>query len=81
MADKVKEAPEAVETANVAAEAEAKKPKKEKEKKKVYKLVSGNKFLTVGSMGVQFFNGKYETTDSAEATALLTIDGVEIVEE
>jgi len=80
MANDEKKAPETTQV--VTDEAEKKETKKaKKEAKKVYKLRSGEKFLTVGSLGVQFFNGKYETTDADEARALLTIDAVELEEE
>lgn len=81
MANDEKKTLDAVETTTVTTpEAEPKKDKKKKDKK-VYKLRSAEKFLTVGSLGVQFFDGKYETTDADEATALLTIDSVDLVEE
>lgn len=82
MANKVNEALEAENTAVESAEVKEEKGKKAKDsKKKVYNLRSSNKFLTVGSLGVQFFNGKYSTTDPEEARALLTIDDVELIEE
>lgn len=49
-------------------------------KKKEYKLRSINKYLTVGSLGVQFIKGVYITSDPEEAKALLTIDGVDLDE-
>lgn len=49
--------------------------------KKTYKLRSQNKYLTVGSMGVQFMKGIYTTQDPEVAKALLTLDGVELDEE
>jgi len=54
--------------------------KTEKADKREYTLRSSNKFLTVGSMGVQFYKGFYKTTDPAEVKALITIDGVELEE-
>lgn len=54
---------------------------KKETKKREYKLVSSNKYLTVGSLGVQFIKGIYVTSDAEEAKALMTIDGVELVEE
>lgn len=53
----------------------------EAKKEKVYKLRSSNKYLTVSSLGVQFMAGKYETTDPAITKALLTLDGVELLED
>ena len=50
-------------------------------KKRKYKLRSGNKYLTVGSLGVQFIKGVYVTSDPEEAKALVTIDGVELDED
>lgn len=55
--------------------------KEEAKKEKVYKLRSSNKYLTVSSLGVQFMAGKYETTDPAITKALLTLDGVELLED
>ena len=54
---------------------------KKETKKKDYKLVSSNKYLTVGSLNVQFIKGIYVTSDAQVAKALMTIDGVELVEE
>lgn len=68
MAGTAKAAEKAQETAQEAAE------------KRVYKLTSENKFLTVSALGVQFMKGSYETTDPATAKALLTIEGVDLVE-
>ena len=48
---------------------------------KVYKLRSANKYLTVSALGVQFMNGKYETTDPEVVKALVNFDGVELEEE
>lgn len=55
--------------------------KEEAKKEKVYKLRSSNKYLTVSSLGVQFMAGKYETTDPDITKALLTLDGVELLED
>ena len=55
--------------------------KEDAKKGKVYKLRSSNKYLTVSSLGVQFMAGKYETTDPAITKALLTLDGVELLED
>jgi len=71
MATKANEAPEAVQNAT-----EGKATKKSRE----YKLRSGNKYLTVGSLGVQFINGLYVTHDADEAKALLTIDDISLDE-
>lgn len=49
--------------------------------KRVYELRSANKFLTVSALGVQFMKGKYKTEDSEIVKALLTIEGVELVED
>ena len=66
----------------VEAKVEANVEVKEAAKKgKVYKLRSSNKYLTVSSLGVQFMAGKYETTDPAITKALLTLDGVELLED
>lgn len=48
---------------------------------KVYNFTSSNPFLTVTSLGVQFVAGKASTKDLSVARALVTIDGVELVEE
>lgn len=53
----------------------------EKVSKKVYKLRSTNKFLTVSALGVQFMNGKFQTTDPDVAKALMDFAGVELEEE
>lgn len=53
----------------------------EKVSKRVYKLRSTNKFLTVSALGVQFMNGKFQTTDPAVAKALMDFAGVELEEE
>lgn len=74
MATKENTAPEAVENAT-----EGKAESKGK-KKKEYKLRSSNKFLTVGSLGVQFFDGVYVTSDADEVKALLTLDDVSLDE-
>jgi hypothetical protein len=49
-------------------------------KKKEYKLRSSNKYLTVGSLGVQFIKGVFITSDVDTVKALLTIDGVDLDE-
>lgn len=50
-------------------------------KGKVYKFVSDNKFLTCSSVGVQFINGKAETSNLEVAKVLATISGVTLVED
>ena len=58
----------------------AEKTAKETTKKKEYKLRSSNKYLTVGSLGVQFIKGVYTTSDPEVAKALMTIDDVDLDE-
>lgn len=63
-------------------EAETAKGKGEsKPKGKVYKFVSDNKFLTCSSVGVQFINGKAETSSLEVAKVLATLSGVTLVED
>ena len=50
-------------------------------KETVYKFVSQNKYLTCTALGIQFMNGKAETTDLAVAKELAKISGVQRVEE
>lgn len=50
-------------------------------KEKVYKFVSDNKYLTCASLGVQFVNGRAETTNLEVAKALATKNGVTLIEE
>ena len=50
-------------------------------KEKVYKFVSDNKYLTCASLGVQFVNGRAETTNLEVAKALATKSGVTLIEE
>lgn len=52
-----------------------------KPKGKVYKFVSDNKFLTCSSVGVQFINGKAETSSLEVAKVLATLSGVTMVED
>lgn len=66
---------EAKKTAPEAAKAEAKA-----EAKKTYTLRSSNKFLTVSELGVQFMNGKYVTSNPGIAKALLSYDGIELMD-
>ena len=54
---------------------------KSKPKGKVYKFVSDNKFLTCSSVGVQFINGKAETSSLEVAKVLATLSGVTLVED
>lgn len=56
-------------------------PKAETPKGKVYKFVSDNKFLTCSSVGVQFINGKAETSSLEVAKVLATLSGVTLVED
>jgi hypothetical protein len=56
-------------------------PKAETPKGKVYKFVSDNKFLTCSSVGVQFINGKAETSSLEVAKVLATLSGVTMVED
>ena len=52
-----------------------------KPKGKVYKFVSDNNFLTCSSVGVQFINGKAETSSLEVAKVLATLSGVTLVED
>ena len=52
-----------------------------KPKGKVYKFISDNKFLTCSSVGVQFINGKAETSSLEVAKVLATLSGVTLVED
>lgn len=56
-------------------------PKAETPKGKVYKVVSENKYLTCSSVGVQFINGKAETSSLEVAKVLATLSGVTLVED
>lgn len=56
-------------------------PKAETPKGKVYTFVSDNKFLTCSSVGVQFINGKAETSSLEVAKVLATLSGVTLVED
>lgn len=56
-------------------------PEAETPKGKVYKFVSDNKFLTCSSVGVQFINGKAETSSLEVAKVLATLSGVTLVED
>lgn len=74
--------PEITETPQNTPEAETAKGKGEsKPKGKVYKFVSDNKFLTCSSVGVQFINGKAETSSLEVAKVLATLSGVTLVED
>lgn len=68
-------------TENQGATPEAKTPKAETPKGKVYKFVSDNKFLTCSSVGVQFINGKAETSILEVAKVLATLSGITLVED
>ena len=48
---------------------------------KSYKFKSENPYLTVGFLGIQFRNGKAETTNLNVARALAKIGGVEMIED
>jgi len=48
---------------------------------KVYKFKSENPYLTVGFLGIQFREGKAETSNLNVARALAKIGGVEMVED
>ena len=51
------------------------------EEVKVYKFTSSNKYLTVAHLGIQFREGKAETTNLEVARALAKVGGVDLVEE
>ena len=48
---------------------------------KVYKFTSTNPYLTVANLGIQFRQGKAETSNLDIARALARVGGVELVEE
>lgn len=48
---------------------------------KVYKFKSENPYLTVANLGIQFKDGKAETSNLNVAKALAKVGGVELVEE
>lgn len=48
---------------------------------KVYKFKSENPYLTVGALGIQFRQGRAETSNLNVARALAKVGGVELVEE
>ena len=48
---------------------------------KVYKFTSTNPYLTVADLGIQFRQGKAETSNLNVAKALAKVGGVELVEE
>ena len=50
------------------------------EKAKVYKFKSVNPYLTVANLGVQFRDGKAETTSLNVARALAKVGGVELID-
>lgn len=68
-------------TKNQGATPKEETPKAETPKGKVYKFVSDNKFLTCSSVGVQFINGKAETSSLEVAKVLATLSGVTLVED
>ena len=47
---------------------------------KVYKFTSVNPYLTVANLGIQFRDGKAETTNLNVARALSRVGGVELVD-
>lgn len=65
---------EAKKTAPETAKAEA------KTEAKTYTLRSSNKFLTVSELGVQFMGGKYVTSNPGIAKALLSYEGIELMD-
>lgn len=68
-------------TENQGATPKEETPKAETPKGKVYKFVSDNNFLTCSSVGVQFINGKAETSSLEVAKVLATLSGVTLVED
>jgi hypothetical protein len=68
-------------TENQGATPKEETPKAETPKGKVYKFVSENKYLTCSSVGVQFINGKAETSSLEVAKVLATLSGVTLVED
>lgn len=48
---------------------------------KVYRFTSNNPYLTVANLGIQFRNGKAQTTNLEIAKALARVSGVEMVED
>lgn len=68
-------------TENQGATPKEETPKAETPKGKVYKFISDNKFLTCSSVGVQFINGKAETSSLEVAKVLATLSGVTLVED
>lgn len=87
--EEVKQETELQETEAQDTEAQASTEKQEKEqeapqeevKAKTYKFTSSNKYLTVANLGIQFRDGKAETTNLEVAKALAKVGGVEMVEE
>lgn len=53
----------------------------EVKQEKAYKFKSENPYLTVAFLGVQFREGKYQTTNLEVAKALAKVGGVELIEE
>lgn len=82
MAEQVNATEEKVtETAKTTAtKATGKKTNTTEETKKVYNFISTNKYLSVGSLGIQFMDGKASTDDLKVAKALVNYYGVELVE-
>lgn len=48
---------------------------------KVYRFTSTNPYLTVAHLGIQFREGKAQTTNLNVAKALAKVGGVELVED
>lgn len=63
------------------AEMQEQEAPQEEVKAKTYKFTSNNKYLTVANLGIQFREGKAETTSLEVAKALAKVGGVEMVEE
>lgn len=51
------------------------------ERAKVYRFKSVNPYLTVANLGIQFRDGKAETSNLNVARALAKVGGVELVED
>lgn len=54
---------------------------RKQERAKVYKFTSVNPYLTVANLGIQFREGKAETSNLNVARALAKVGGVELVED
>ena len=69
---------ETVETPQVEEQAEVQEDVKQE---KVYRFTSTNPYLTVGNLGIQFREGKAQTSNLEVAKALAKVGGVELVED